>query len=56
MLGKCADYILRDESNVFSVFVDACNDDCVAKIRSRIYVSDERAKDMKKRTEFALCR
>ena len=32
------------------------NDDCVAKIRSRIYVSDERAKDMKKRTKFALYR
>lgn len=32
-------------------FVDAYYDDCVSKIRSRIYVSDERAKDMKKRTD-----
>ena len=51
IVGKCADHILRDRSNVLSVFVDAYYDDCISKIRSRIYVSEERAKDMKKRTD-----
>jgi len=51
IVGKCADHILRDKPNVLSVFVDAYYDDCISKIRSRIYVSEERAKDMKKRTD-----
>ena len=48
IVGKCADYILKEKSNVFSVFVDAYYDDCVSKIRSRIYVSDERGKGYEK--------
>ena len=51
IVGKCADNILRDRPNVFSVFVNAYHDDCIAEIRSRIYVSEERARDMKKRTD-----
>ena len=51
IVGKCADNILRDRPNVLSVFVNAYYDDCIAKIRSRIYVSEERARDMKKRTD-----
>lgn len=51
IVGKCADYILRDKPNVLSVFVEAYTQDCINLIRSRVYVSEERAKDMKKRTD-----
>lgn len=51
IVGKCADFILRDRRNVLSVFVEAYTEDCINLIRSRVYVSDERAKDMKKRTD-----
>ena len=51
IVGKCADQILRGKPNVFSVFVDAYRADCISKIRSRIYVSEERANDIKKRTD-----
>ena len=51
IVGKCADYIMREKSIVFSVFVEAYTQDCINLIRSRVYVSEERAKDMKKRTD-----
>lgn len=51
IVGKCADYILRDKPNVISVFVEAFPQDCIDLIRSRIYVSEERARDLKKRTD-----
>lgn len=51
IVGKCADYILRDKPNVLSVFVDAYQQDCIKLIKSRIYVSDERAAELKKRTD-----
>lgn len=51
IVGKCADHILKGKPNVLSVFVEAYQQDCVNLIRNRIYVSEERAKDMKKRTD-----
>lgn len=51
IVGKCADYILSNRPNVLSVFVDAYKDDCISRIRNRVYVSEERAWDMKKRTD-----
>ena len=51
IVGKCADYILREKPNVLSVFVEAYTQDCINLIRSRVYVSEERARDMKKRTD-----
>lgn len=51
IVGKCADYILREKPNVLSVFVEAYMQDCINLIRSRVYVSEERARDMKKRTD-----
>ncbi|MGN1130304.1 MAG: AAA family ATPase, partial [Ruminococcus sp.] len=51
IVGKCADYILREKPNVISVFVEAFPQDCIDLIRSRIYVSEERARDLKKRTD-----
>lgn len=51
IVGKCADYILQDRLNVLSVFVEAYQQDCINLIRNRVYVSEERAKDLKKRTD-----
>lgn len=51
IVGKCADFILKEENNVLSVFAEAYLQDCVQRIRNRIYVSEERARDLKKRTD-----
>lgn len=51
IVGKCADYILKDRPNVLSIFVDAYDVDCIEQIRRRIYVSEERAYEIKKRTD-----
>lgn len=51
IVGKCADYILKDRPNVLSVFVEAQKQDCIKLIHNRIYVSEERARDLKKRTD-----
>lgn len=51
IVGKCADFILKEEKNVLSVFAEAYLQDCIQRIRNRIYVSEERAHDLKKRTD-----
>lgn len=51
IVGKCADFILKEENNVLSVFAEAYLQDCIQRIRNRIYVSEERAHDLKKRTD-----
>ncbi len=51
IVGKCADFILKEENNVLSVFAEAYLQDCIQRIRNRIYVSEERARDLKKRTD-----
>lgn len=43
IVGKCADYILKDYKNVISVYIEAPRADCVASIREKMHVSEERA-------------
>ena len=51
VIGKCADYILRDEPNVISVFVDAPREDCIATVMDRMQVSESRAKELIHKTD-----
>lgn len=46
IVGKCADYILKDRKNVISVYIEATRDACVKSIREKLYVSEERAHQM----------
>jgi cytidylate kinase len=51
VLGKCADYILRDKPNVISVFVDAPAADCIKTVMDRMQVSESRAKELVHKTD-----
>ena len=43
IIGKCADYILKDYKNVISIYVEAPRECCVKSIRDKMHVSEERA-------------
>lgn len=43
IIGKCADYILKDNKNVISIYVEAPRECCVNSIREKMHVSEERA-------------
>jgi len=43
IIGKCADYILKDNKNVISIYVEAPRECCVESIREKMHVSEERA-------------
>ena len=51
VIGKCADYILRDEPNVISVYVDAPERDCITTVMDRMHVSESRAKELIHKTD-----
>ena len=51
VIGKCADYILRDQENVISVFVDAPEKDCIATVMDGLQVSENRAKELIHKTD-----
>ncbi len=43
IVGKCADYILKDYKNVISVYVEAPRSACVKSIMEKLHVSEKRA-------------
>ena len=51
IVGKCADYVLREYSNVISVYIEAPRHACVASIMNKMNVSEERAHQLIKRTD-----
>lgn len=51
IVGKCADYILKGRDNVISVYIEAPRSACVKSIREKMYVSEERANQLIKRTD-----
>ena len=46
IVGKCADYILRDSSNVMSLYIDAPRDACIKSIMNKMYISNEKANQL----------
>lgn len=43
IVGKCADYILRNQMNILSVLIDAPMNSCVKSIQERMGVSEQEA-------------
>ncbi|MDF1495330.1 cytidylate kinase-like family protein [Caproiciproducens sp. CPB-2] len=51
IIGKCADYLLRNYENVISVYVEAPRADCVKSIMSKLRVDEDEANQMIHRTD-----
>ena len=51
VIGKCADYVLRDMPNVISVYVEAPYEDCVKTVMDRMQVTESRAKELVRKTD-----
>lgn len=51
IIGKCADYILRDAKNVATVFVTAPKDFCVRTVKEQLFVSEADAERMVAKTD-----
>lgn len=51
VIGKCADYVLREQPNVVSVYVEAPEKDCIATVMDRMQVSESRAKELIHKTD-----
>ncbi len=51
VIGKCADYVLRELPNVVSVYVEAPEKDCIATVMDRMQVSESRAKELIHKTD-----
>ncbi|MDO5519378.1 MAG: cytidylate kinase-like family protein [bacterium] len=51
IIGKCADYILRERRNVISLYIEAEREDCVRSIMEKMYVSEERANTLIRKTD-----
>ena len=43
IIGKCADYILKDRKNVISIYVEAPRQACIASITEKMKVTPEKA-------------
>ena len=51
IVGKCADYILKDYDNVISVYIEAPRAACVDEIMKKLNVSEKRAHQLIKTTD-----
>lgn len=51
IIGKCADYILKEKDNVVSVYIEAPRRDCVKSIKDLLGVTDEEANEMIQKTD-----
>ena len=43
IVGKCADWILKEHTNVISIYIEAPRDFCVQKVKSKMNVNEETA-------------
>ncbi|MDO4165868.1 MAG: cytidylate kinase-like family protein, partial [Eubacteriales bacterium] len=51
IVGKCADYILKDYDNVISLYIEAPRHYCVKRIMDRMDVSEPQAHQLISRTD-----
>ena len=51
IIGKCADYILKDYDNVISIYIEAPRAACVEEIMKKLNVTEERAHKIIKTTD-----
>ncbi len=50
IVGRCADYVLKDRDNVINIFITASEEDCVARAVKYYNVDEKKAKDIIKKT------
>lgn len=51
IIGKCADYVLRDYKNVISIYIEAPREACVKSIQEKLFISEEHANQLIKKTD-----
>ncbi len=51
IVGKCADYILRDRNNVVSIYIEAPRRACVRSIMDKLHISEKRAHELISQTD-----
>ncbi|MCR5671972.1 MAG: cytidylate kinase-like family protein [Butyrivibrio sp.] len=51
IVGKCADYVLKDQKNVLSIYVDAPRDFCTMRVVDRLKVGFHEAEAMIEKTD-----
>lgn len=51
IVGKCADYVLRDRENVFSFYVEAPREFCLPRIMTKLNVSESEAHNLISKTD-----
>lgn len=51
ILGKCADYVLRDRRNVITCFISAPEEYCIKTIHEKLFVSEDRARALIRKTD-----
>ena len=51
IIGRCADYVLRDYDNVLSVFVHAPEDYCIEQAKKKLAMSEKEVKKFIQRTD-----
>lgn len=51
IIGKCADYVLRDKKNVISIYIEAPRKQCVESIMNKMQVSEEEANELIRKTD-----
>lgn len=51
IVGKCADYILRDYPNVISVYIEAPREFCLVRIENRMMISSRKANELIEKTD-----
>lgn len=51
IVGKCADYILKDYDNVISIYIEAPRAACVKSVMGKMFIPEERAHHLIKTTD-----
>ena len=51
IVGKCADYLLRENDNIISIYIDAPREACVKSVMSKMYISKDRAGQLIRSTD-----
>lgn len=51
IIGKCADYLLRDYDNVVSVYIEAPRKECMESIMGKLLVTPEEAERLIRKTD-----
>ncbi len=51
IIGKCADYILEDATNVINIYITSTREECIKSITTKMLVSEKEANEMIEKTD-----